>query len=68
MSKPRPEDICPRPAGPAASTTQPHAPPIQLASVWECETTEQANQLLEGELSGYVYQRDGHPNADMFAE
>ncbi len=68
MSKPRPEDICPRPAGPAASTTQPHAPPIQLTSVWECETTEQANQLLEGEISGYVYQRDGHPNADLFAE
>ena len=68
MVKPRPEDICPRPAGPPPSTTQPHAPPIQLASVWECDTTEQANQLLEGEISGYVYQRDGHPNADMFAD
>ena len=68
MAKPRPEDICPRPAGQAPSTTVPHAPPIQLASVWQCETTQQANQLLEGEISGYVYQRDGHPNADMFAD
>jgi len=68
VSKRRPEDICPRPAAPPASTTRSHAPPIQLASVWECDTTDQANQLLEGELSGYVYQRDGHPNADMFAD
>ena len=70
MAKPRPEDICPRPVTTPdfATPTHPHAPPIQLASVWQCESTEQANQLLEGEISGYVYQRDGHPNADMFAQ
>ena len=68
MAKQRPEDICPRPATQLDTTTHPHAPPIQLTSVWECESTDQANQLLEGEISGYVYQRDGHPNADMFAE
>ena len=67
LAKPRPEDICPRPEVKTDSTTHPHAPPIQLASVWQCENTRQANQLLEGEISGYVYQRDGHPNADMFA-
>ena len=68
MAKLRPEDICPRPTTQADTITHPHAPPIHLTSVWECESTDQANQLLEGEISGYVYQRDGHPNADMFAE
>ncbi len=33
-----------------------------------CNDTNQANQLLAGNLEGYVYQRDGHPNADAFAE
>ena len=33
-----------------------------------CNDTDQADRLLAGELEGYVYQRDGHPNADAFAE
>ena len=36
--------------------------------MWECDDTEQANRLLEGTEAGYVYQRDGHPNADVFAD
>jgi cystathionine beta-lyase/cystathionine gamma-synthase len=64
----RPDDICPRPQPLPARLTQPHAPPIFPASVWECDTPEQADALLAGKLAGYVYQRDGHPNADLLAE
>lgn len=44
------------------------APAIYPTSVWMCNDTHQADQLLAGELDGYVYQRVGHPNADAFAE
>ena len=50
------------------NATVPHNMPLYLASVWQCESTEQADRLLAGELDGYVYQRDRHPNADLFAE
>ncbi|MDA1050925.1 MAG: aminotransferase class I/II-fold pyridoxal phosphate-dependent enzyme [Planctomycetota bacterium] len=64
----RPDDICPRPDKPVAHTTQPMAPAIYPTSVWMCNDTQQADQLLAGELEGYVYQRVGHPNADAFAD
>lgn len=47
--------------------TRPHSTPLFFSSVWECDGTEQANRLLEGSEPGYVYQRDGHPNADVLA-
>ena len=50
-----------------SSPTDPHSPPIVLSSVWSCEDTSQAYALLNGDLDGYVYQRDGHPNAVQFA-
>ena len=62
-----PEDICPRPVAPPTMTTNPQAAGIFPASVWQCESPEQALALLKGEAEGYVYQRDGHPNADMLA-
>jgi cystathionine beta-lyase/cystathionine gamma-synthase len=63
-----PADICPRPTPPVPLPTQPHAPPIYPASVWECSGPQQADDLLAGQGSGFVYQRDGHPNAVMLAE
>jgi cystathionine beta-lyase/cystathionine gamma-synthase len=63
-----PDDLCPRPMHPAAGPTQPHSPPIYLSSVWECASPEQADQLLGGANAGYVYARDGHPNAFLLAE
>ncbi|MBI2480210.1 MAG: aminotransferase class I/II-fold pyridoxal phosphate-dependent enzyme [Planctomycetia bacterium] len=65
---PRPDDICPRPDKPVAHATQPMAPAIYPTSVWMCNDTHQADQLLAGDLEGYVYQRVSHPNADAFAE
>lgn len=50
------------------AATTPHNMPLYLAAVWQCDSTDQADQLLAGELTGYVYQRDKHPNADLFAE
>ena len=64
----RPADICPKPQALPPQPTQPHAPPIYLASVWECESPQQADDLLAGREAGYVYQRDGHPNAFLLAE
>jgi cystathionine beta-lyase/cystathionine gamma-synthase len=63
-----PDDLCPRPPSPPKLSTHPHAPPIYLASVYACESTDQAEAVLAGKESGYVYQRDGNPNTDMLAE
>ncbi|HUY91981.1 MAG TPA: aminotransferase class I/II-fold pyridoxal phosphate-dependent enzyme [Pirellulales bacterium] len=64
----KPDDICPQPDYLPPQPTQPAAPPLYAASVYRCATPEQASQLLSGELHGYVYSRDGHPNADLLAE
>jgi len=63
-----PDDICPRPRPLPPLPTTPHAPPIFPASVWACTEPQQADALLAGREPGYVYQRDGHPNADLLAE
>ena len=71
MSKPAmtpAHDLCPRPLPLPPMPTHPHAPPIYPASVWSCDSPQQADDLLAGRLPGYVYQRDGHPNAWLLAE
>jgi cystathionine beta-lyase/cystathionine gamma-synthase len=62
-----PADICPRPDLLPEQPTRPLAAPIYPTSVWVCDSTEQADQMLAGKVTGYVYQRDRHPNADLFA-
>jgi cystathionine beta-lyase/cystathionine gamma-synthase len=63
-----PDDLCPRPQHLPKQATEPHAPPVYLSSVYECRDPEQADALLAGREHGYVYARDGHPNADLLAE
>jgi cystathionine beta-lyase/cystathionine gamma-synthase len=63
-----PSDLCPRPIPLPPLATTPHAPPIYPTSVWACESPQQADDMLAGRLPGYVYQRDGHPNAWLLAE
>lgn len=63
-----PDDLCPRPLPLPPLATTPHAPPIYPTSVWACESPQQADDLLAGREAGYVYQRDGHPNAHLLAE
>lgn len=62
----RTDDIVPRPAHLPPQATRPHAQPIYPTSVWECDGPDQADSLLSGAEPGYVYQRDRHPNADLF--
>lgn len=64
----RPDDICPRLPALPPQPTEPASPPIFMASVYRCDSPEQANALLSGEIAGYVYSRDGHPNADLLAQ
>ena len=64
---PHPDDICPRSERLPPTSTTPQAAGIFPASVWQCASPEEALALLRGEAEGYVYQRDGHPNADMLA-
>jgi cystathionine beta-lyase/cystathionine gamma-synthase len=62
------DDLCPRPQLSPVLPGEPLAPPIHLSSVYRCQTPEQAAALLAGTLPGYVYRRDGHPNADFLAD
>jgi cystathionine beta-lyase/cystathionine gamma-synthase len=66
----RPDDLCPQPVNglDEVQRTSPLAAPITLSTVWRCDDPEQADLLLGGQLPGYVYSRDGHPNASMLAE
>lgn len=42
---------------------RPISEPIQLAGVWEMDSIDQADSILGGRATGFVYRRDGHPNA-----
>ena len=64
---PKPDDICPRPDLPPAGVTRPLASPIVPSSVYRCESPEEAAALLAGTTPGFVYARDGHPNAAQLA-
>ena len=68
QSVPSPDDICPRPEFLAPGPTTPLAPPIHLSAVYRCDSPAQAEAMLAGDEGGYVYARDGHPNADLLAE
>jgi len=62
------EEICVwNPVAPPL-TTHPSAPAIHPAAVYACTGPRQADQILGGQVAGYAYQRDGHPNADRLAE
>lgn len=61
------DDICPRPDAPLDTVTRPLATPIYPATVYQCDSTEQAFGLLAGTVDGFVYSRDGHPNANLLA-
>ena len=63
-----PDRICVQPDVSRPLPTSPATPPIHLTAVWQCDSPQQADRLLGGDEYGYVYQRDGHPNADQLAE
>lgn len=62
------DEVCARQPELPPQPTDPASPPIYLASVYRCASPAQAEELLAGELDGYVYSRDGHPNAALLAQ
>lgn len=62
-----PDEICAKPKK-IAVQPMPSTMPIHTAAVYECESAQHAGDLLSGETDGFVYQRDGHPNAVVLAE
>ncbi len=62
------QDICPSKVSVSTEITAASRGPIHPAVVYEMDTPANADQRLAGALPGYVYQRDGHPNADVLAE
>ncbi len=57
-------------ANPYGSTKfpRPQAESISVASVWQMESTQAADEALAGEGDAFVYRRDGHPNERTLAE
>jgi cystathionine beta-lyase/cystathionine gamma-synthase len=49
------------------SQTEPLNPPIQLSSVYRIDGLDQIDALYEGDVPGFTYSRDGHPNAIQLA-
>jgi cystathionine beta-lyase/cystathionine gamma-synthase len=64
--RPRPETTCARPTEPPDSSTLPLASPLQLSSVYRFESLDQLEAVYAG-APGFVYARDGHPNAAELA-
>lgn len=59
--------VCARAAEAPPSGTGPLAPPLQLSSVYRVADLGQIDALYRGEESGFIYARDGHPNAVQLA-
>jgi cystathionine beta-lyase/cystathionine gamma-synthase len=62
-----PSTICARPTDEPGSRTRPLAPPLQLSTVYRVAGLEQIDALYQGQEPGYIYSRDGHPNASQLA-
>ena len=66
-NRPDPATLCARPARLAPSSTPPLAPPLQLSSVFEFASLEAVDEVYGGRAAGFIYARDGHPNAAQLA-
>ncbi|MFN3191320.1 MAG: trans-sulfuration enzyme family protein [Aureliella sp.] len=51
-----------------SEVNRPQAEAISVASVWQMESPETADQALSGADGVYVYRRDGHPNERTLAD
>src|SRR5687768_10562391 len=63
-----PDQICPQRDKLPEMPTAHLATPIFLSSVHQCADPGEGDATLGGRLGGYVYGRDGQPNADLLAE
>ncbi len=64
----QPDDFCPRPLTSATSGSRPLVEPIHLSTVYQCEDPADAAARIAGDIPGYVYRRDNHPNAQLLAD
>lgn len=65
--EPHPSTLCARAPGPAASSSRPLVPPIELSVVYCPDDPSHVDALYDGTARGFVYARDGHPNASQLA-
>ena len=67
VSTPDPSTTCARPPLPNPSKTPPLSPPLQLSAVYEFAGFDQVDAVYDGREAGFIYARDGHPNAMQLA-
>lgn len=65
--QPHPDTQCARPPAEARSATRPLVPPLNLSVVYQIDGLDQVDALYGGSEAGWVYARDGHPNAAQLA-
>lgn len=64
-AEPTPSIVRRTPAPPTVS--QPVATPLWPSVVYRATDADELDRIYEGELPGYSYAREGHPNADVLA-
>ena len=52
---------CARPAPERPSATRPLVPPLSRSSVYPLDDLAQVDAIYAGEVSGFIYARDAHP-------
>ncbi|MEO6810262.1 MAG: PLP-dependent aspartate aminotransferase family protein [Isosphaeraceae bacterium] len=65
--EPHPDTLCARPQEIPGSVTKPLVSPLQLSVVYRIDNLDQVDALYQHEAEGFVYARDGHPNAAQLA-
>ncbi len=65
--EPDPATTCARGSDVPTSVTEPLAPALQLSAVYKVAGLDEIDALYQGEAAGFVYARDGHPNAAQLA-
>ena len=63
----QPATQCVRPQPLPESTTRPLVPPLEWSVVFEFNDLDHVDAVYAGQMTGYVYARDGHPNATRLA-
>jgi cystathionine beta-lyase/cystathionine gamma-synthase len=63
-----PATVCARAPEPAPSTSRPLTPPLDLSVVYCPADLDHVDALNEGKADGFIYARDGHPNAAQLAD
>ncbi len=63
-----PATVCARAPSAAHSSSRPLVPPLDLSVVYCPTDLDHVDALSDGKAEGFIYARDGHPNAAQLAE